>query len=365
MGQGLTPKELLDAHIQICGKMQLIHLMMPIIKSHGWRVLIFSQVLFLTAYIWYNIYGLDLVKIRYVHNMTLSCSPHGIPIHPRQITELTLMISNVPLQENRQLNILERYMTQSHGPESYERVDSDLAVKGKESAIQRFNAEGSSRFVLLLKTGIHISFRNVQLAIIYDSDWNPANDMRALHNVHNEGETGKGSKPLPVLRLYTHHTVEESTLILYHNKEMPAARANVSAKVCQKLLTWGASKIFELHDMDGSSVESSQRPKGAKICPKAKTRRVLYDPEKVQKLLRGVVFQEQVDGDELLDAILIPRDEPAPLFAVSDQSMNVVTGDSAEAFWASCLKWRHEEWQSKEVYGITMILILLLDDYSS
>jgi hypothetical protein len=273
-----------------------------------------------------------------------------------------MMNSNVPLQENRQLNILERYMTQSHGPESYERVDSDLAVKGKESAIQRFNAEGSSRFVLLLKTGIHISFRNVQLAIIYDSDWNPANDMRALHNVHNEGEAG--SKPLPVLRLYTHHTVEESTLILYHNKEMPPARANVSAKVCQKLLTWGASKIFELHDMDGSSVESSQRPKGAKICPKAKTRRVLYDPEKVQKLLRGVVFQEQVDGDELLDAILIPRDEPAPLFAVSDQSMNVVTGDSAEAFWASCLKWRHEEWQSKEVYRMTMILILLLDDYS-
>jgi hypothetical protein len=72
MGQGLTPKELLDAHIQICGKMQLIHLMMPILKSLGWRVLIFSQVHFLTVYIWCNIYRLDLVKICCVHHMTLA-----------------------------------------------------------------------------------------------------------------------------------------------------------------------------------------------------------------------------------------------------------------------------------------------------
>jgi len=45
MGQSLTPKELLDHHIEISGKMRLLHLMMPILKAAGWRVLIFSQVL--------------------------------------------------------------------------------------------------------------------------------------------------------------------------------------------------------------------------------------------------------------------------------------------------------------------------------
>jgi SNF2 family DNA or RNA helicase len=116
-GQGLTPKELLDHHIDISGKMRLLHLMMPILKSAGLRVLIFSQ-------------------------------------------------------ETRQLDILERYMTQSHGSDSYERLDTDIAVNVKEAAIQRFNAEGSKRFVLLLKTGIHVSFRNVQFVLIFDSDWN-------------------------------------------------------------------------------------------------------------------------------------------------------------------------------------------------
>lgn len=254
------------------------------------------------------------------------------------------------VQETKQLDILERYMTQSHGTDSYERVDSDLATKSKEAAIQRFNAEGSKRFVLLLKTGIHISFKNVQFLLLYDSDWNPANDMRALHKIHNEGEAS--SKPLPVLRLYTHLTVEESTLILFRDKQLPPTRANINAKICQKLLIWGASKIFDRYDNTKSPTGSLYRPKGAKVCPKAKLKQVVYNPEVVQKLLEALICQEEgskYEGDELLEAILVPRDEPASLFAESDHPINMIVGDSAEAFWASSLKWRHDEWQAKEV----------------
>jgi hypothetical protein len=267
-------------------------------------------------------------------------------------------IDNV--QETKQLDILERYMTQSHGSDSYERVDSDHATKTKEAAIQRFNAEGSKRFVLLLKTGVRISFKNVQFLLLYDSDLNPAIDMQRLREIHNEGEAS--SKPLPVLRLYTHLTVEESTLILFRDKQLPPNRANVNAKICQKLLTWGASKIFDRYDNDNNGPTGSlYRPKGAKVCPKAKLKQVVYNSEVVQKLLESLLCQEEcskLEG-ELLEAILVPRDEPASLFAESEHPINMIMGDSAEAFWASSLKWRHDVWQAKEVTPSFTCAILL------
>jgi len=255
------------------------------------------------------------------------------------------------MQETKQLDILERYMTQSHGSDSYERVDHDIAVNAKEAALQRFNAEGSKRFVLLLKTGVHVSFKNVQFVLIYDSDWNPENDMRALHKIHNEGEAG--SKPLPVLRLYTHLTVEESTLALSRDGQLPPTRASFSAKICQKLLAWGASKIFDHFDNSKGHTRSSYKPKGAKFCPKAKLKQVAYNSEVVSKMLEALLCQDEIsnkfDGDVLLEAVLVPRDEPAPLFAESDHPINMITGDSAQVFWGSSLKWRHDDWQVKKV----------------
>ncbi len=44
IGPGLTPREILEAHIQMSGKMRLLHLILPILQSAGWRVVIFAQV---------------------------------------------------------------------------------------------------------------------------------------------------------------------------------------------------------------------------------------------------------------------------------------------------------------------------------
>jgi len=78
------------------------------------------------------------------------------------------------------------------GVDSYERVDLYVDVKCKQLAIQWFNFEASKHFVSLLKMGVHIMLKDVQLAIIYDNDKNPSNDMWALKKVHIEGEGGAG-----------------------------------------------------------------------------------------------------------------------------------------------------------------------------
>ncbi len=92
--------------------------------------------------------------------------------------------------------------------------------------------------------GVHIVLRDVQLAIIYDSDRNPSNDTWALKKVHNEGEGG--SRPLTMFYLYTHLSVEESVLIFAHDKKMPMVFPNapINSKSCHKVLMKCVIELF-------------------------------------------------------------------------------------------------------------------------
>jgi hypothetical protein len=265
------------------------------------------------------------------------------------------------VQETRQLDILDKYMLQLFGADSYERVDSDVAVNRKQLAIQRFNSEASKHFVFLLKMGVHIVLRDVQLAIIYDSDGNPSNDTRALKKVHNEGEGG--SRPLTVFRLYTRLSVEESMFILAHDKKMPMvfSSAPINSKACHRVLMRCAIELFQRYDEEVSSVSGQieNQCKGdisQDALAKGTIGRVVYDAERVETLLDAAFTLESFlkdIQDELLQAILMPRDKKAPFFRdYEGEPFKIDDGESVERFWAPILKWRYEDWQAKEVHVI-------------
>jgi hypothetical protein len=96
--------------------------------------------------------------------------------------------------------------------------------------------------------GVHIVLKDVQLAIIYDNDRNPSNDTWPLKKVHNEGEGG--STPLIVFYLYTRLSVEQSVLILAHDKKMPMVFSNapINSKACHKVLMKCANELFQRYD---------------------------------------------------------------------------------------------------------------------
>ena len=51
----------------------------------------------------------------------------------------------------------------------------------RQDAIDRFNAEGAEQFIFLLSTragGLGINLYTADTVIIYDSDWNPHNDIQ-------------------------------------------------------------------------------------------------------------------------------------------------------------------------------------------
>jgi len=63
----------------------------------------------------------------------------------------------------------------------YERIDGRIRGSVRQEAIDRFSRPDSDRFVFLLCTragGLGINLTAADTVIIYDSDWNPQNDLQ-------------------------------------------------------------------------------------------------------------------------------------------------------------------------------------------
>jgi chromodomain-helicase-DNA-binding protein 7 len=76
------------------------------------------------------------------------------------------------------LNILEEYLKLNDY--KYEKLDGTVKSKDRQSSIDRFNTPEKNRDVFLLSTkagGIGINLTAANVVIIFDSDWNPQNDV--------------------------------------------------------------------------------------------------------------------------------------------------------------------------------------------
>lgn len=64
----------------------------------------------------------------------------------------------------------------------FERLDGSTSAGERQRAIDRFNTQTNKKFVFLLSTragGLGINLTSADTVIIFDSDWNPHNDLQA------------------------------------------------------------------------------------------------------------------------------------------------------------------------------------------
>jgi chromodomain-helicase-DNA-binding protein 7 len=157
------------------------------------------------------------------------------------------------------LDILEEYL----GLMRYrsERIDGSVPELGRQLAIDRF-ATDPDAFVFLLCTragGVGINLTAADTVIIYDSDWNPQNDLQAESRCHRIGQTAQ----VKVYRLVTRGTYELEMLdraskklgldhALLDGGEV-TRQTPMAAKEVEKLLRTG---VYDLANDDDTEIES-------------------------------------------------------------------------------------------------------------
>lgn len=105
------------------------------------------------------------------------------------------------------LDVLEDWLRMQNWP--CERIDGSTSSRDRQAAIDRYSKPGSDGFVFLLSTragGQGITLTAADTAIIYDSDFNPQNDLQAMARCHRIGQ----DKEVTVYRLLSKGTYEES-----------------------------------------------------------------------------------------------------------------------------------------------------------
>ncbi|XP_063820139.1 chromodomain-helicase-DNA-binding protein 1 isoform X6 [Pseudophryne corroboree] len=109
----------------------------------------------------------------------------------------------------RMLDILAEYLKSRQF--MFQRLDGSIKGEIRKQALDHFNAEGSEDFCFLLSTragGLGINLASADTVVIFDSDWNPQNDLQAQARAHRIGQ----KKQVNIYRLVTKGSVEEDII---------------------------------------------------------------------------------------------------------------------------------------------------------
>lgn len=112
-------------------------------------------------------------------------------------------------QMTQLMTILEDYLNWRNF--KHLRLDGTTKSDDRGDLLKRFNSKDSEYFLFLLSTragGLGLNLQSADTVIIFDSDWNPHQDLQAQDRAHRIGQTNE----VRVLRLMTVGSVEERIL---------------------------------------------------------------------------------------------------------------------------------------------------------
>ena len=106
------------------------------------------------------------------------------------------------------------------------RLDGSVPPHRRQALVDAFNAgRGGDVFLLSTKAGgVGLNLVGANRLVLFDSDWNPANDLQALARVWREGQR----KPVTIYRLLSAGTVEEK---VFQRQILKGAVANAAGYV--------------------------------------------------------------------------------------------------------------------------------------
>ncbi|CAL5387887.1 unnamed protein product [Camellia sinensis] len=248
-------------------------------------------------------------------------------------------------------DILDDFVHQRFGKDSYAHIDGgEIIPSKKQAALDLFNGKGSNKFVFLIESRAclrSIKLLSVDTIIIFNSDCDPRNDLRALRKITTESQF----EQLKVFRLYSSYTLEEKVLILAkHGVSLDSNIQNLSRSTCHSLLTWGAphllNKPLDFHGCNTSVSQSNITSEQTFINDVVSELSALLSDHGDSRIPNNSIVLEvqQTEGTYRGNFSL-----PGEVEAQSVENFSVIHqllhNESPHVFWTNLLEGRHPRWK--------------------
>jgi chromodomain-helicase-DNA-binding protein 4 len=168
----------------------------------------------------------------------------------------------------------------------YLRLDGNDSSLTRQRNIDAFNQKDSETFIFLLSTkagGLGINLATADTVILFDSDWNPQNDLQALARAHRIGQT----KKVLIYRIVSRFSVEEKILQKAKSKlalERVMVRPNRQGTADA---TTGVSESLP-NELSGTEIERLLRFGSEELFKKESTMAsIVWDDASIGQLLEG------------------------------------------------------------------------------
>ncbi|GAB6025420.1 DNA repair and recombination protein rad54b, variant 2 [Chamberlinius hualienensis] len=166
----------------------------------------------------------------------------------REIQSLTpkekvVIVSN----STKTLDILERMCKLDKY--SLFRLDGSTPLNNRQDLVDRFNASYSDTFIFLLSSkagGVGLNLVGASRLILFDIDWNPANDLQAMSRVWRDGQ----KKHVHIYRLLTTGSLEEK---IFQRQITKQNLTTVLAKSSHKKMQFSLDELRDLFTFNTQS----------------------------------------------------------------------------------------------------------------
>ncbi|XP_040087217.1 DNA repair and recombination protein RAD54-like isoform X3 [Oryx dammah] len=141
----------------------------------------------------------------------------------------------------------------------YVRLDGTMSIKKRAKVVERFNNPSSPDFVFMLSSkagGCGLNLIGANRLVMFDPDWNPANDEQAMARVWRDGQ----KKTCYIYRLLSAGTIEEKIFQRQsHKKALSSCVVGEEQDVERHFSLGELKELFTLHEANLSDTHDRLR----------------------------------------------------------------------------------------------------------
>ncbi|XP_030755044.1 DNA repair and recombination protein RAD54-like [Sitophilus oryzae] len=135
----------------------------------------------------------------------------------------------------------------------YVRLDGTMSIKKRAKIVESFNNPDSKDFIFMLSSkagGCGLNLIGANRLIMYDPDWNPANDEQAMARVWRDGQ----QKPCYIYRFFCAGTIEEKIFQRQaHKKALSSTIVDMNEEAARHFSVAELRDLFRLEETESDT----------------------------------------------------------------------------------------------------------------